>query len=140
MNSYGVPGKIYLRLRTVHADPGSDQSVYELWIVYDQIGIQIEYEGLYDLPEQQSTEIEVCPTFDKLKYVTLLLEAPADESDSLEIDNLLYGSKFSVETQLLEGTLEPIEGATGLTESEFFELFQLSEEENCFYSLISVWQ
>jgi hypothetical protein len=122
----GVPSRISI-------DPslggeGTITSVgYDLYIVYDQLGIRLTYSVSDDL----SNKYKICPTFgvggNTEDSVGILLDSP---NDNVPIETY---DESGVQARAI-----PIEKAAGITPEEFYNLFIQTSKPICFNVLPSI--
>ena len=127
LRTYGEPDRVWL-----YTDPilMGDRHSYDLWLIYDQLGFILKYNGLLQI-SGENFRICISNSGEQITTLKLHLQSPEDPTP-LE----LMGNLVSFEDR---GILS-IEAATELTKKEFYEMLTQSDESVCFDTPMSVWK
>lgn len=113
---------------------------YTLWLVYEDRGILVGYQGLYRRASSDDGQMIVCPTFEGLTNITLYLQDSAVNTSILELDEWHVGEQTSVVNKHDEGKALNWTETTGQTLDQFYNTFQSSStSQECFTSAIDLW-
>ena len=116
LNRYGQPSQVLIALLV-----GAESSGYDLFLLYDHLGIAINYGGSATIIQVEPLLIRACPQHDEVSGITLWLQSPQQG------------------TPLLQRTLTPdemsyfrsLEEVTGMSVETFYETFKNPESEVC---------
>ena len=127
---YGIPTRILLRAPGVSGIGDTGYTGYHLWIMYDNLGFSIRYEGkVEDIPIYH-----ICPEVNGnlVNRISIYMKSPSNSQSLDSYDGILSNEYWN-------GTVLSIEEATELSIEEFYELFITSEQPICFDSPHNVW-
>jgi hypothetical protein len=130
---YGKPTRVLVGLRGGPSEPSAPW-LYSIWVFYDNLGMLIYYEG--EGLSRKGQTLRVCPNYDGIWYIDLYLQSPS--STNLLEDLQALKSQFTIEEQIAEGYLRPLEESTNLSLAAFYELF-VKPGSACFESPASAW-
>lgn len=118
LSKFGVPSQVYLGLVTGAGclGPGIIPT-YDLWVVYDELGVAIRYPGTL-ITENQGWL--VCPSFGQGQSIGIQIQAPDASTPivPMGIEEYFY----------VTGTLA---GLTGTSLQAFYESFRQPESQTC---------
>lgn len=124
LTRYGVPEKIFLDTTLLAADPGSSYA-HVLWVVYEQPGFLIRYEGDNS---KVGNNIRICPLQSK---ITIKLWDPETSSYEEHIEG-----DMAMATSLGP---QPLESVTEFDIDSFYEKFKGGNFDTCFETPASIW-
>lgn len=123
LTRYGMPSQVMLEL---WPNPPGPYYPYRLFIFYDHLGILIGYTG----SAVPGEPLRVCPRFEEMEILDLWLQSPERGVSLLELADL---------DPLEEAQMLPLEDATGMDVSTFYETFRQAGTAVCLESPAEVW-
>jgi hypothetical protein len=129
MSLYGKPSRVWLKTRSKTM---GNRHGYELWLVYDDYGFIIQYNGFL---EEMGKVFRICPRFENgmdIMWLQIHIRAPGELAPLEEMGGLV-----SPEPQAGK---KSIEDATGLSVDDFYELFHQNQEPACFDTPSDIWE
>lgn len=123
LTRYGEPSQVMLEL---WPNPPEPYYPYRLFVLYEGLGILIEYEG----PAIPGETFQVCPEFEQVAYLCLWLQSHEQERSLLQLAGL---------DPLEQAQMLPLEEATGMDVHTFYETFRQAGTEACLQSPTEVW-
>ena len=126
---YGIPIRVWLQ---TYANTMGDRHAYTLWLVYDDDGFMIQYEGFL---EEKETTFRICPRFvdgTDIMFIRLFIKDLDDKSLLEDVGGLIDLSVFS--------RAKSIEIATGLTVDDIYDVFQQNPDMACFETPRNIWE
>lgn len=129
MSLYGKPSRVWLKTRSKTM---GNRHGYELWLVYDDYGFIIQYNGFL---EEMGKVFRICPRFENgmdIMWLQIHIRAPGELAPLEEMGGL-------VSPQPQAGK-KSIEDATGLSVDDFYEIFHQNQEPACFDTPSDIWE
>lgn len=124
----GKPTQIFVGLQSARTEPNAPFG-YALWLLYDQLGTAVYYDGL----ATQGETIQVCPTVGNLRTVDLFFRSPISSGSIIKMVDPNF------EALLSQGYLRPLEEATALNIDLFYTKFSTPNNQECFKSPANIW-
>ena len=127
LRTYGEPDRVWLYTSPILI---GDRHGYDLWLIYDQLGFILKYEGFLQITGE-SFQICISNSGEHIDILEMNLQSPEDATPLESMGDPVIDED--------RGVLS-IEAATELTKKEFYELLTQNDESVCFDTPMSVWK